>query len=101
MKTDPPGRSLGNQNQALTGRLAAQVLGANRDESGPMSHANQHNLVLHTKNGGESREICREKIKPLIKGACISISYDIIWRRERDSNPRYAINVYTLSRRAP
>ena len=24
-----------------------------------------------------------------------------IWRRERDSNPRYAINVYTLSRRAP
>ena len=22
------------------------------------------------------------------------------WRRERDSNPRYAINVYTLSRRA-
>ena len=23
------------------------------------------------------------------------------WRRERDSNPRYAINVYTLSRRAP
>ena len=29
------------------------------------------------------------------------MSYDIIWRRERDSNPRYAINVYTLSRRAP
>ena len=24
----------------------------------------------------------------------------INWRRERDSNPRYAINVYTLSRRA-
>jgi hypothetical protein len=24
-----------------------------------------------------------------------------VWRRERDSNPRYAINVYTLSRRAP
>ena len=24
-----------------------------------------------------------------------------MWRRERDSNPRYAINVYTLSRRAP
>jgi hypothetical protein len=24
-----------------------------------------------------------------------------IWRRERDSNPRYAIHVYTLSRRAP
>ncbi len=23
------------------------------------------------------------------------------WRRERDSNPRYAINVHTLSRRAP
>ena len=23
------------------------------------------------------------------------------WRRERDSNPRYAMNVYTLSRRAP
>ena len=23
------------------------------------------------------------------------------WRRERDSNTRYAINVYTLSRRAP
>ena len=25
----------------------------------------------------------------------------IKWRRERDSNPRYAINVHTLSRRAP
>src|SRR5690606_11643751 len=25
----------------------------------------------------------------------------LIWRRGRDSNPRYAINVYTLSRRAP
>ena len=25
----------------------------------------------------------------------------LIWRRKRDSNPRYAINVYTLSRRAP
>jgi hypothetical protein len=24
-----------------------------------------------------------------------------IWRRDRDSNPGYAINVYTLSRRAP
>ncbi len=24
-----------------------------------------------------------------------------LYRRERDSNPRYAINVYTLSRRAP
>src|SRR5262249_29391511 len=23
------------------------------------------------------------------------------WRRERDSNPRYAVNVYTLSKRAP
>jgi hypothetical protein len=23
------------------------------------------------------------------------------WRRERDSNPRWAINPYTLSRRAP
>ena len=23
------------------------------------------------------------------------------WRRERDSNPRYVINVHTLSRRAP
>ena len=25
----------------------------------------------------------------------------VVWRRGRDSNPRYAINVYTLSRRAP
>ena len=25
----------------------------------------------------------------------------LIWRRGRDSNPRYAINVHTLSRRAP
>ena len=25
----------------------------------------------------------------------------LYWRRGRDSNPRYAINVYTLSRRAP
>jgi hypothetical protein len=25
----------------------------------------------------------------------------IVWRRERDSNPRYAFDVYTLSRRAP
>ena len=24
-----------------------------------------------------------------------------IWRRERDSNPRYGVTVYTLSRRAP
>ena len=24
-----------------------------------------------------------------------------LWRRRRDSNPRYAINVYTLSRGAP
>ncbi len=28
-------------------------------------------------------------------------AFSFIWRRERDSNPRYAINVYTLSRRAP
>ena len=27
--------------------------------------------------------------------------YVFDWRRRRDSNPRYAINVYTLSRRAP
>ena len=26
---------------------------------------------------------------------------DCFWRRRRDSNPRYAINVYTLSRGAP
>ena len=24
-----------------------------------------------------------------------------VWRRERDSNPRYGVTVYTLSRRAP
>ena len=30
-----------------------------------------------------------------------STGYIFVWRRERDSNPRYAINVYTLSRRAP
>ena len=28
-------------------------------------------------------------------------AFSFVWRRERDSNPRYAINVYTLSRRAP
>ena len=35
--------------------------------------------------------------KPLQKQGFI----DFIWRRKRDSNPRYAINVYTLSRGAP
>ena len=28
------------------------------------------------------------------------MGYLELWRRGRDSNPRYAINVYTLSRRA-
>ena len=32
---------------------------------------------------------------PLMRG------FLFMWRRARDSNPRYAINVYTLSRRAP
>ncbi len=35
-------------------------------------------------------------IKKAPKGAFL-----IIWRRERDSNPRYGSTVYTLSRRAP
>ena len=30
----------------------------------------------------------------------MSRSYKLFWRRERDSNPRYAINVYSLSRGA-
>jgi hypothetical protein len=29
------------------------------------------------------------------------MAWKLKWRRERDSNPRYAINVYTLSRGAP
>ena len=32
---------------------------------------------------------------------CVRYGPNKLWRRERDSNPRYAINVYTLSRRAP
>gem|GEM_PF-4686141 len=32
----------------------------------------------------------------------IAIRYrTYLWRRDRDSNPGYAINVHTLSRRAP
>ena len=27
--------------------------------------------------------------------------FDETWRREWDSNPRYAVNVHTLSKRAP
>ena len=33
------------------------------------------------------------------KGACKPLFYG--WRRGRDSNPRYGVTVYTLSRRAP
>ena len=35
------------------------------------------------------------------KKATLRAAFFGMWRRERDSNPRYAINVYTLSRRAP
>ena len=30
-----------------------------------------------------------------------SFRYHVFWRKERDSNPRYAINVHTISSRAP
>ena len=32
---------------------------------------------------------------------CVRYGPTLDWRRKRDSNPRYAINVYTLSRPAP
>src|SRR5690606_3191522 len=35
------------------------------------------------------------------KKPSMSWAFSFVWRRGRDSNPRYAINVYTLSRRAP
>ena len=35
------------------------------------------------------------------KKASLSASFWWLWRRERDSNPRYTFGVYTLSRRAP
>ena len=38
---------------------------------------------------------------PPKKIPCIIDAGDCFWRRERDSNPRNAINAYTLSRRAP
>ena len=34
-------------------------------------------------------------------GDAVGIQRSSMWRRGRDSNPRYAINVHTLSRRAP
>ena len=37
----------------------------------------------------------------LISRMGVRILGPFFWRRGRDSNPRYAINVYTLSRRAP
>ena len=42
----------------------------------------------------ESLATARKYRRPLAGAFCI-------WRRGRDSNPRYAINVHTLSRRAP
>ena len=40
-------------------------------------------------------------LEAINKNARARRAFLLIWRRERDSNPRYAINVYTLSRRAP
>ena len=45
-----------------------------------------------------------KKQKPLISQRLlyyIGRRQIVKWRRERDSNPRYAINIHTLSRRAP
>ena len=59
--------------------------------------------------GGRSKSLCdlsnprgfslpslsaRPKKSPALRGSFL------VWRRERDSNPRYAINVYSLSRGA-
>src|ERR1039457_2372100 len=51
---------------------------------------------------GPVRTIKRKK--PLIYQGLldrIGRCWIVHWRRERDSNPRYAINIHTLSRRAP
>ena len=42
-------------------------------------------------------ENCGEKTKSTRR----RLIYLTLWRTEGDSNPRYALNVYTLSRRAP
>ncbi len=48
---------------------------------------------------------CRTRLRVLILALTSikkpSCDGSLIWRRERDSNPRYAVSVYTLSRRAP
>ena len=48
-----------------------------------------------------NRRVLIKSSTPLIKREAPRGGLSLYWRRGRDSNPRYAINVYTLSRRAP
>ena len=52
--------------------------------------------AIFSNKGSESNPLSPPSIK---KAPVRGLIYG--WRRERDSNPRYAVSVYTLSRRAP
>ena len=70
-------------------------------------------MVLWGKKYHKKRRMSKDKVgytrtqkekKPLISQRLldrIGRCWTFYWRRERDSNPRYAINIHTLSRRAP
>ena len=52
--------------------------------------------------GGEDKVRTRSHTGLIVRGAAESVNQSSRqWRRRRDSNPRYAVNVYSLSRGAP
>jgi hypothetical protein len=47
------------------------------------------------------RRGCESTVLPFPSGCPLMRAFSFRWRRGRDSNPRYAFGVHTLSRRAP
>jgi hypothetical protein len=94
----------------ISGRISTMV-----EVDDVAEHAHLHCFELHDfslpRPGGPTRS--RRPAAPfcwLICGFELALSHEALchqlvtcthWRREWDSNPRYAINVYTLSKRAP
>jgi hypothetical protein len=77
-------RELDGGNRAAAARMVAQRSWLNCD-------AAPHRSVRHRSSDADSNRVKTGKLGGLQKGP---------WRRERDSNPRRAVNPHTLSRRA-
>ena len=87
--------------------------------AGELSRAQMLKCQSNTRDGIKNEERLKTGAGPhpfafvLIRGASSAPTFDTptkkpaqgglfqLWRRRRDSNPRYAINVYSLSRGAP